>query len=196
MSTTSDAPTTLGSVLVTGGCGFLGSHIVRSLLDDPGCTAVAVVSRNPTVNHHPKASYHAIDITDAASLSYLIAEIQPRVIIHTASPSNRAKLEILKRHKHHRHPKPPPLRRHHPNNRSLRLHLLQTEATATLYTARSSVYAYAKSKAMADALVPQANSPKLRTACIRIPSIYGERDTNLIPRLLAALRKSQHTTQM
>lgn len=79
----------LGRVLVTGGCGFLGYHLVGLLLADPTCGHVYVLdpSTSSTTNAHSGASYIAGCITDAAFLTELLSDIQPTVIFHTASPS-------------------------------------------------------------------------------------------------------------
>jgi uncharacterized protein YbjT (DUF2867 family) len=52
----------LGTVLVVGGWGFLGSLLVEKLLEEPSVSSVHVISRNPTKNLNPKAKYHAGDI--------------------------------------------------------------------------------------------------------------------------------------
>ncbi|KAF2096746.1 NAD(P)-binding protein [Rhizodiscina lignyota] len=83
MSSSSD---TTGPVLVTGGCGFLGFHVVQALLDDLSCGPITVVSRNPTTNIFDNVDYKACDITDAVLVKRIVEEINPRVIIHIASP--------------------------------------------------------------------------------------------------------------
>ena len=75
----------LGSVLVVGGCGFLGYRVVSVLVNEPNCS-VSVLSRNPSHSHVAGVSYHACDITDINSLQSLLLEIQPRIILNTASP--------------------------------------------------------------------------------------------------------------
>ena len=75
----------LGSVLVVGGCGFVGYSIVSKLVNEPNCS-VSVISRNLS---HPRvvgASYHRCDITDIQGLRTLIQQIQPQILLHTASP--------------------------------------------------------------------------------------------------------------
>ncbi|PTB78156.1 NAD(P)-binding protein [Trichoderma longibrachiatum ATCC 18648] len=62
----------LGSVLVIGGNGFLGHHIVNQALSSWTCSAVASVDLRCTRNINAGASYHECDITDAARLTQLL----------------------------------------------------------------------------------------------------------------------------
>lgn len=112
---TDNRPTmTLGTVLVVGGCGFLGSHIVDQLLNfpsetDPSATLpkpegdkrfdypklwdryprciakVAVADLRTTNNRLPGAEYHEGDLTSAESMLAIFRAVRPDVIIHTAS---------------------------------------------------------------------------------------------------------------
>ncbi|KAI8234204.1 Sterol-4-alpha-carboxylate 3-dehydrogenase, decarboxylating [Colletotrichum sp. SAR 10_99] len=60
--------------LVTGGCGFIGSHIVEKLLQKYPSARVAVLSRNPTTNTFPRATYHAGDIASADDVTRIVNE--------------------------------------------------------------------------------------------------------------------------
>lgn len=77
---------TLGPVLVTGGCGFLGYHLVDRLLSDAD-SPVHVLDLDITRNTHPSATYTQGSVADAQALSALIARVQPAVIFHAASPN-------------------------------------------------------------------------------------------------------------
>ncbi|OMP82715.1 Sterol-4-alpha-carboxylate 3-dehydrogenase, decarboxylating [Diplodia seriata] len=74
-----------GSVLVTGGCGFVGHHVVAGLLRaQPQCAVAAIdISISNTL---PGASYHRVDITDSSALHTFLRSLDPppRVVIHTA----------------------------------------------------------------------------------------------------------------
>ncbi|KAF7907918.1 hypothetical protein BELL_0071g00080 [Botrytis elliptica] len=76
----------LGHVLVIGGCGFMGHHLVKALLDDSDVEHVSVFSRSPRENRYPEASYYAGDITSVEEVTNLLKDIQPRIIFHAASP--------------------------------------------------------------------------------------------------------------
>lgn len=85
MSTKPKAP--LGRVLVIGGCGFLGHHIVSLLHDRYNCT-ISVLDLRTTRNRHDSKdiTYHDGDITSLESLLSVFNSIKPDVVIHTASP--------------------------------------------------------------------------------------------------------------
>lgn len=76
----------LGRVVVIGGNGFLGHHIIKQALESWTTTSVASIDLRCTRNRHPDAEYHECDITDTARLVSVLDEIRPDIIIHTASP--------------------------------------------------------------------------------------------------------------
>jgi sterol-4alpha-carboxylate 3-dehydrogenase (decarboxylating) len=87
-----------GPILVFGGCGFLGHHIVNKIYSNvSGNPDVAVVDLNIDHNRHPSASYFAVDITQREQVAKLFDHIRPQVVFHTASPNpfevDRALLE-------------------------------------------------------------------------------------------------------
>jgi sterol-4alpha-carboxylate 3-dehydrogenase (decarboxylating) len=86
----------LGKVIVVGGCGFLGSHIVSYIVKRHPQTQIAVLDLRTTSNRNasPNVSYHDGDITDPAAMKTLFSQIKPDAVIHTASPSAFLKPEI------------------------------------------------------------------------------------------------------
>lgn len=205
----------LDSVLVVGGCGFLGFHLVRCLLEDPDCSTVSVLSRTPTRNRLPGVSYHAGDITSPEAVQSVLNELKPRVIIHAAAPSGHAVTGSVSVYQE----------TNIKGTANLLACAAQAPATVALvYTSTSIVLVgsehlfadesspvlnasskeneYAKTKAVADTLVLAANSPGneskkgLRTACIRLTGMYGERDTQITPNLLGLLRRGENRFQL
>lgn len=106
----------LGNVLVVGGCGFLGWHMVDHLLNFPSETdpsyalakpvgdarfeyptlgsryptthsTVSVVDLRTTNNRLPGAKYYDGDITSVDSMMEVFRAVKPDLVIHTASPS-------------------------------------------------------------------------------------------------------------
>ena len=209
---TSDA---LGSVLVVGGCGFVGFHIVRQFLREPSCTSVSVISRNPTTNCLPGVSYHAGDISDYNAIRALIEKIQPDIIIHAACPA--AISANLKTYEKVTVQGTRNLLTAASEIHSVRAFIFTSSATmaagaehinlresAPLADTVPNSHGYAKTKAKADKMVLAANQTSekagglssLRTACIRLPIVYGERDLVAVPGALAALEKGQTNFQL
>jgi sterol-4alpha-carboxylate 3-dehydrogenase (decarboxylating) len=196
------------SVLVIGGGGFVGSHVVRALLSEPNCE-IYVASRIP--DSHPdqdsRVTYKVADITDEAQLTALFSAVKPQVVIHTVSPLSTAPAEVLER-----------------TNIEGTRNLLNVatassetrafvytssdsalvptqepidEEQAQLYTAQNYSNPYGKTKGIADAMVIAANGPDLRTATLRVPVIYGEYDyNNLLPQLLGSIKRGEHKIQI
>jgi sterol-4alpha-carboxylate 3-dehydrogenase (decarboxylating) len=84
----------LGSVLIIGGCGFLGHHIVNLLLSSYECTiSVLDLTTNRNRSSSPSVSYFDGDITSLSSILPVFEKIKPAVVIHTASPTGLAGLQ-------------------------------------------------------------------------------------------------------
>ncbi len=72
--------------LVTGGAGFVGSHLVdRLLADGHRVCVVDDLSTGSARNVSPEAEFQRVDISDAASLRDVIARFQPEVVFHAAA---------------------------------------------------------------------------------------------------------------
>lgn len=79
----------LGKVLVIGGCGFLGHHIV-DLLHTSYSSSISVLDLRTTRNRRPDSdnvAYYDADITTLSSLLPIFEKVRPDVVIHTASPT-------------------------------------------------------------------------------------------------------------
>ncbi|KAL8839986.1 MAG: hypothetical protein Q9170_001528 [Blastenia crenularia] len=213
-------PLDLGSVIVIGGCGFLGHHIVRQLLDAYTCT-VSVLDLRTTNNRFANVTYHTGDITSLDSIRPIFSSVRPTVVIHTASPAFTSDNKTL----------------HTGRARSLfdrvnidgtrNLLTLSSEIStvkAFIYTSSSSVihdtvspltnanesypvlYSplqpeyYAETKARAESLVLEhnrhASSPHMLTTSIRPAGLFGEGDMQTIPGILKALKNKQTKYQL
>lgn len=197
----------LGSVLVIGGCGFLGHHIVKELLADPSCSSVSVMSRNPYQNRFDDVTYLVGDITSPVDVQRVLGQVRPNVVFNTASPV--AYID----HEH----APEYFTVNVDGNKNL------LSAAAAIGTVRAYVYTssgpiiagsgasydhadethptlatlqrgdpYHLAKALGDQLVLNANDRNgIRTACIRPTAMYGEGDRQMIGNTIDVLKNGQ-----
>jgi sterol-4alpha-carboxylate 3-dehydrogenase (decarboxylating) len=83
----------LGKVMVIGGTGFLGHHVVNMLVESWKTDSISVVDLRTGRNRRPESDgvcYFEADITNAAALNSIFEEIRPDAVIHTASPPPQA----------------------------------------------------------------------------------------------------------
>jgi sterol-4alpha-carboxylate 3-dehydrogenase (decarboxylating) len=195
-------------VLVTGGGGFLSSHIIRLMVKEPGCTIFSA-SRKPKSHpgQEPTVMYEAVDIANETQIEALFMRTQPQVVIHATSPHPLAHQAMHER----------------VTVRGTKILLKQaaacgstrafiftgsdsgmfhqqdriTEEHARLYTADDQARPYGKRKGIADAMVLAANGPDLLTVSLRVPGMYGAYDyKGMLPQLLDAVRRGKQKVQI
>ncbi|KAK4990797.1 erg26, C-3 sterol dehydrogenase [Elasticomyces elasticus] len=192
----------LGHVLITGGCGFLGSTIVSLLLSRSAASKVSVLDIKPSQNPYDGVEYHFGDITKYDSIYELFAKIKPDVVIHTASPLFNANMPELM------------YSVNVDGTRTLVKAAQETGVKAFVYTSSASVISdtqsdlinadetyplimgdrqpeyYTTTKALAELHVLTSNRPsshpRFLTTAIRPSAIFGVGDVQLLPQGLAA----------
>jgi sterol-4alpha-carboxylate 3-dehydrogenase (decarboxylating) len=88
----------LGKVLVIGGNGFLGHHVVAQLIEEWDAS-VSVVDLKCDRNRRPDSdnvAYFEASITDGAQLLEVFDKVKPDVVIHTASPAPHAETAVVR----------------------------------------------------------------------------------------------------
>lgn len=199
----------LGDVLVVGGCGFLGHHVVKFLLKEPTCTSISVMCRSPFKNRLEGVTYLIGDVTNLSHVRHVLSQTRPKTIFNTASP------HAYKDHEH----VPDIFRVNIDGNQNL------LEAAAEIGTVQAYVYTssgpivagsgsgydhadetyptiavpvirkgdpYHVAKALGDKLVLEANGKHgIRTCCIRPTALYGEGDGQMIGPVIQALENGQ-----
>lgn len=85
--------------LVTGGAGFIGSHVTDSLIDDLGFEVVVLddLSGGVRENVHPRATFVQGSIVDAALVNRLFADEQFDYVYHLAAYAAEGLSHFIKR---------------------------------------------------------------------------------------------------
>ena len=198
-------------VLVIGGCGFIGYHVVKALLAEQSPTfSVHVMSRNINKNQISRATYHTGDFTSQRDVESVLAAVQPVIIFHVASPVPYGAGSSDKFY--------------FDTNVEGTKTLLRAAATcasvkAFVYTSSSGVLlgdsydmgdetwplktahtrnsnAYATSKAIADQIVRDTNGNPFLTVTLRVANVYGERDSQAIPGMMQVLKSGKQRIQI
>ncbi|KAL6869080.1 erg26, C-3 sterol dehydrogenase [Amphichorda felina] len=202
----------LGRVLVVGGNGFLGHHIVNQLLNDWTTSHVSSIDLRCHNNRNPAATYKECDITDTDALLSAFEDLKPDVVIHTASPQavNVSNNELFRRV-------------NVDGTDSVIRACQQTGVKALVYTSSASVISddstslynaderwpvirgdqqgsyYSETKAAAEEAVLKANRAepsRLLTCSIRPAGIFGEADGQTLAGLLGAYNTGKHKIQI
>lgn len=75
-------------VLVTGGCGFLGTRVCRALARHPAVTDVVAADVREPVSQDRGVRFVRCDVTDAPAVTALMRDEHPDVVVHLASVVN------------------------------------------------------------------------------------------------------------
>lgn len=180
----------LGSIIVIGGCGLLGHHVVKYCLEHGSSPSeITVFDISTRNNRHPDVTYIAGDLANKSELSAALDMAKPNVIINVASPDAMT-------------PDKSVFARCNVVGVQHVIELAQEKGIRVLVHTSSSeviqdsyhdlVFAteewpvqenpvngsiYAKTKAIGEALVMKANGErKLLTTAIRLPTLFGEGD--------------------
>ena len=86
----------MNRLLVTGGAGFIGSALIRQLIDETEWTIVDVDSLSYAANieslagalDHPRHVFYRIDIGDRGALDRLFREHRPNAVVHLAAETH------------------------------------------------------------------------------------------------------------
>lgn len=84
------------TILVTGGAGFIGSAVIRHLINDTGYKVVNVdkltyagnLESLVTVSDHSRYCFERVDICNSAEVGRLFRQYQPDIVMHLAAESH------------------------------------------------------------------------------------------------------------
>lgn len=210
----------ISSILVVGGCGFLGHHIVHQIRWRHPKAQVHALDLRCTQNRFDgdkSIHYHEGDITDAGAMAELFGKVRPEVVVHTASThfvTGKGKSgEALM------------WKVNVEGTRVLLEEAKKVGVKAFVYTSSASVvmrrsdgfkglhniderwpvaskeeqyeyYMYTKAAAEQEVLDANRSVAGFLTATIRPAMIYGEGDVQAVPLMMQAARRGQWRFQL
>jgi UDP-glucose 4-epimerase len=196
-------------ILVTGGAGFIGSHVVEQLLarEADELHVLDDLSRGRREWVSPDVSFHRVDLRQADPVRRAVADVQPEAVLHLAAlhfiPAVEEAPELARRVNVE-------------GTQNLldalslaRPRILLFASTAAVYADRSGPIPesspvgpgdlYGETKATGEGLVAQFGK-QTDTHCVvaRLFNVIGERETNphVVPELVRQLRAGVPTVQL
>jgi UDP-glucose-4-epimerase GalE len=79
------------NIIVTGGAGYIGSHLVKLLANEPDVMVHVIDNFSQSRNNiltRPNVQYHELDICSAKDMSEVFLEIKPDTVFHFAAIAN------------------------------------------------------------------------------------------------------------
>ncbi|KAK3713449.1 erg26, C-3 sterol dehydrogenase [Vermiconidia calcicola] len=202
----------LGHVLVTGGSGFLGNHIVKLLSRRKACSKLTVLDIQTPANPVPGVDYQNGDLTDYDAMLPLFQKLRPDAVVHTASPNhfNRSKEMMYKVNVDGtrvmvRVAQESGVKAFVYTSSASVIHdtksdLINADETYPLIMGKNQPEYYSNTKAEAELHVLASNRtaehPKFLTAALRPSAMFGEGDVQLLPPGLSAYFKGQTKIQI
>ena len=200
------------TILVTGGCGFVGHHILKTLRAQRPRWSLHSISRIPNRNLVDGVTYHAGSISSHEDVQSAFQRARFTVLVHTASPAavGRSRADdrtyyvtnvagtqcLLDCARAAGSVKAFVFTSSAMTIEGLPLHMASEEDTC-MVSRTSRCDHYSKSKALAETLVLNANGTAgMLTASLRLPSAYGDRDEQYIGGAIEALRRGEHKVQI
>ncbi|GMM43559.1 sterol-4-alpha-carboxylate 3-dehydrogenase (decarboxylating) [Pichia kluyveri] len=206
--------TSMDSVLLIGGAGFLGLHIVQQFWEQSPRPEIHVFDIRPLPDKiskyftfdPKKIQVHVGDLTSKDDVTKAIKESNPSVIVHSASPIHGLGQEIYEKVNIH-------------GTKNLIECAKEQKIRALVYTSSAGVIfngedvhnadetwpipevpmdGYNETKAIAENMVLKANSPSenFYTVALRPAGIFGPGDRQLVPGLRQVLERGQTKFQV
>lgn len=202
----------MGHVLVTGGSGFLGNHIVSLLHSRKACSKLTVLDLKKPLQPIPGVNYLEGDLTDYDALLAIFQKAKPDAVVHTASPNHTARSKEMM-YKVNVEGTKNVIRASQESGVKALVHtssasvvhdtksdLINADEEYPLVMGQNQPEYYSHTKAEAEILVLAANRtkeyPKFLTAAMRPSAMFGTGDVQLIPPGLSAYYKGQTKFQI
>ena len=202
----------LGHVLVTGGSGFLGHHIVSLLASRKACSKITVLDLKQPAKPVPGVDYQHGDLTDYDAMLSLFQKAKPNAVVHTAGPLHTTKSKDIM-YKVNVTGTENLIRVSQECNvqafvytssasviSDTRTDLINADETYPLVMGKNQPEYYTTTKAQAETHVLASNRtptyPKFLTAALRPSAMFGEGDVQLLPPGLSAYFKGQTRIQI
>ncbi|KAL7276508.1 erg26, C-3 sterol dehydrogenase [Rhizina undulata] len=194
------------NVLVVGGCGFLGHHVVSLLQEQHPEANIFVMDLNTSANNFPGVIYLSGDITSRESVDGVLAKSKPEIVIDTVSPVHGLGKEIYFKV----NVDGTEVMLEASRAASVRAFVFTSSASVvfdgesdiinvneTAPIAKVAMDPYNETKAIAEKMVLDANRKGgMLTCALRLSGLFGPGDRQMIPGMLQVLSRGQTKFQI